>query len=117
MKRLNPAEINVMADYLCMSVEEATEVAEIFANILETEQGGQPGGKIYTPLNNVEDYIREWEDHWHREDNWTEFYGYEMDNCIEAYPDVLDSIDRFKNYVIGMGIAYELSNGLIIVVC
>lgn len=117
MKRLNQEEIKMMANCLCMPLDEATEVAELFADILEHEQGNLRGWRICTPLDNVDDYIREWEDHWHSEVNWTEYYTYEMENYLEDYPDVFDSIDTFKNYVTGMDIAYELPCGVIIVVC
>lgn len=120
MKRLNVEEIKQVADALCMTEQEAKEVTEIFADIYEKEQGGKHGWKIGKPLENADDYIDEWEGHWHRETNWQEFYEYEKENCYSDYNEaeaIFETIETFKEYVELFEFAYELSNGLIIVVC
>ena len=120
MKRLNTEEIKKVADYLCMTEQEAKEVTEIFADIYEKEQGGKHGWKIGKLLENADDYIDEWEGHWHRETNWQEFYEYEKENCYSDYNEaeaIFETIETFKEYVELFEFAYELSNGLIIVVC
>lgn len=120
MKRLNTKEIRRMAKFLAMTEQEAKEVAEIFADIYEKEQGGKSGWRINLPLNDVEDYIEEWENHWHRETNWQEYYSYEKECCFSDYNEaweVFQTIENFKEYNKTFNIAYELSNGLIIIVC
>jgi hypothetical protein len=121
MKKLNNEEIKIMADALGMSIQEAQETADLFVKIYE-EQGNKSGWKIGTSLNTVDDYINEWEDHWHRESNWQEYYEYEKENCYADYDfeigraeKVFKNIESFKEEVDYC--SYELSNGLIIVVC
>lgn len=118
MKRLNKEEIKQMADALLMTEKDAQEVADIFAEIHEKEQGGKYGWKIGMPLDSADDYIREWENHWHRESNWQEYYDYERNNFFcdyEMAEKVFKSVESFKNYVANS--SYELSSGLIIIVC
>jgi hypothetical protein len=120
MKRLNTEEIKQMADALCMTEQEAKEVADIFADIYEKEQSGKRGWKIGMPLDSADDYIREWENHWHREMNWQEFYDYEKECCYYDYDEaetIFETTETFKEYVKMFDFAYELSNGLIIIVC
>jgi hypothetical protein len=122
MKRLNAEEIKQMADALIMEEEEAREVAEIFADIYENEQNGRVGWKIGMPLDSADDYIREWENHWHREINWQEFYTYEKENCYDCYDyddaeAIFKTVDSFKNHIQTYDIAYELKcSSLIIIV-
>ena len=120
MKRLNKEEIKQMANALMMTEQEAQEVADIFADIYEKEQGGKRGWKVGMPLDSADDYIKEWENHWHRETNWQEFYTYEKEDCYSDYDEaetIFETIETFKEYVEMFDFAYELSNGLIIVVC
>ena len=122
MKRLNTEEITQMANALLMTEEMVREVADIFADIYEHEQQGRHGWKIGMPLESADDYIREWENHWHRETNWEEFYIYEQDNYFDDYGDnaeeIFETLETFKNYVQECDFAYELKcNGMIIVVC
>ena len=121
MKKLSNEEIKTMADALCMTEQEAKETADIFVKIYE-EQGNKSGWKIHLPLNNVDDYISEWEGHWHREINWEEYYEYEKENNLYCYGETEDeaesifsSLESFKKCVLNE--CYELTNGLIIVVC
>ena len=120
MKRLNKEEIKQMADALLMTEQEAQEVADIFAEIYKKEQGGKRGWKIGMPLDSADDYIREWENHWHRETNWQEYYNYEKENCWYDYdkPEIiLESAETLKDNVQN-DIAYELKcSGMIIIVC
>ena len=121
MKRLNTEEIKQVAGALCMTEAEAKEVAEIFADIYEKEQGGKSDWKIGKPLESADDYIDEWEGHWHRETNWQEFYEYEKENCYSDYneaEEIFETVETFKEYVELFDFAYELKcNGMIIVVC
>lgn len=115
MKKLNNEEIKIMADALGMSIQEAQETADIFVKLYKK----QP---LNMPLDSVDDYIDEWESHWHREANWQEYYEYEKEECMYCYgntdaeaEEIFRNIETFKNHV--SGFSYELSNGLIIVVC
>ena len=121
MKILNTEEIKIMSGCLCMTELEAEEVAEIFVKIYTEEQGNKEGWKIKSPLNNVDDYIDEWEGHWHRELNWEEFYKDEKDNYYNYYDEaeaeeIFKSLETFKTHK--QNVVYELKhNGMIIVVC
>lgn len=121
MKKLNEEEIKRVAGMLSMTEQMAQEVVDVFADILENEQHGKRGWKIHLPLEGADDYIREWEDHWHRESSWQDFYDDEKTNWFYEYEnpeEIFETIDTFKEYVKLFGFAYELScNGMIIVVC
>lgn len=117
MKILNRGEILQMALCLAMSEQEAQEVADIFVNIYTDERDDQRW-KVESPLANVDDYIKEWENHWHRESNFEEYYKYEKENCYYDYSEpeeCFSSLESFKKRTTDYH--YELSNGLIIVVC
>lgn len=121
MKRLNTEEIKQMADALCMTEQEAKEVAEIFADIYEKEQGGKYGWKIEMPLESADDYIREWENHWHREMSWQEYYDYEKNNCYDCYTyddaeKIFKTVETFKNHIQMYNIAYELKHNTMIII-
>ncbi len=122
MKILNKEEVKQMADALFMTEQEAQEVADIFVKIYTKEQGNKNGWKLQLPLLDVDDYIREWENHWHRESNWEEYYNYEKENNLYCYGEtdaeaekVFESLETFKECI--GNTTYELSNGLLIIVC
>lgn len=122
MKVLTKAEVKEMSDELCMTIKEAQETADIFVKIYTEEQGNKVGWKIQLPLLNVDDYIEEWENHWHREVNWQEYYECEKEENLYCYGDtdeeaeeIFKDLETFKSAV--KNSSYELSNGLIIVVC
>ena len=117
MKKLNTEEIKTFAYYLGFTESEAKEIIDIFYN-LKTNNSW----KIDMPLNDIDEYIREWENHWHREANWQEYYNYEKENCLYYYADtaeeaeaIFESLKTFKERVLSL--SYELSSGLIAVVC
>lgn len=117
MKVLNKEEIKQMADALMMTEKDAQEVADIFVKILAEEQSGQYGWKVGMPLNDADEYIREWENHWHRESNWQEYYDYERNNFFYDYDmaeKVFATVESFKDYVAEC--SYELGSGLIVIV-
>lgn len=120
MKRLNTEEIKQVADALLMTEQEAKEVTDIFAEIYRKEQSGKRGWKIGMPLDSADDYIREWENHWHREMSWQEYYNYEKECCYYDYDEaktIFETVETFKKYVQMHDFAYELkcSNMIIIV--
>lgn len=121
MKTLNKEEVKILAVNLLMTEDEAQEVADIFARILKEEQGGKSGWKIKLQLNSVDDYIEEWENHWHREANWEDYYSYEKEACYSDYDEaetIFESLETFKRYVRMYRFAYELScSDMIIIVC
>lgn len=121
MKRLNTEEITQMANALSMTEEMAKEVSDMFADIYEHEQKGKCGWKIGLPLESVDNYIKEWENHWHRETNWEEFYTCEKEEyfyCYDKAEEIFETLESFMNYVHDFDFAYELKcNGMIIVVC
>ena len=121
MKRLNKEEIKQFADALCMTEQEAQEVTDIFANIYEKEQNGKHGWKIGMPLDSADDYIRELENHWHREYGWQDYYEYEKECCYCDYDEaetIFETVETFKKYIQMNDCAYELKcSNMIIIVC
>jgi hypothetical protein len=120
MKKLNTEEIKQFADALCMTEQEAKEVTDLFYKL--KMENPINNWKVSMPLNDVDEYIREWENHWHRELNWNEYYDYEKENYMYCYADtdaeaekIFESIETFKNCVSSH--SYELSDGLIVIVC
>lgn len=78
------------------------------------------------PLNDVDEYIREWEDHWHRESNFTECYKYEKECefCEYEYKtavQIFASEEAFREYAMGdkeTQFVYQLpNNDMVVVVC
>lgn len=117
MKKLSPEEIKIFAGCLCFTENEAKEITDLFYNLK-----AENSWKIDMPLNDIDEYIREWENHWHREANWQEYYNYEKENCLYCYADtdeeaeaIFESLETFKERVLNL--TYELSSGLIVVVC
>lgn len=121
MKRLNTEEIKQVANALLMTEEEAKEVVNIFTDIYEKEQSGKRGWRIGMPLESADDYIREWENKWHRETNWQEFYDYEKECCYYDYDEpetIFETVETFEEYVKMNDFAYELKcSDVIIIVC
>ena len=120
MKKLNSKEIKQVANVLCMTGQQAQEVADTFVKIFTEEQKNKIGWKIGLQLESADDYIREWENHWHREMSWKEYYSYEKENCYYDYDEaeeIFKTIETFKEYVKMYNFAYELSDGMIIIVC
>lgn len=96
MKILNNEEIKALAYCLSMTQEQAQEVADLFVRLFN-EQKKQRGWKIELSLDDCDDYIREWENHWHREFSWQEAYEEEK-LYIDEYEDksIFNSIDDFR---------------------
>lgn len=119
MKKLNSKEIKQVADALLMTEQEAREVIDIFAEIFTKEQQGKVGWKIGMPLESADDYIREWENHWHREMGWQEYYNYEKECCFNDYDEaetIFETVETFKDYVKMYDFAYELKCSNIIII-
>ena len=120
MKKLNTEEIKQFADALCFTESEAKEITDLFYKL--KVKNPINNWKVAMPLNDVDEYIREWENHWHRETNWEEYYKYERENCLADYDfeigsaeRVFKNLDTFKEEVDYC--SYELSTGLIVIVC
>lgn len=118
MKILGKDEVKVFADTLVFSEEEAQDIVDIFARIYTEEQGGLPGWKICCTLDSVDEYIREYEGHWHREPSIEEHLKEEKLNYYDAYEDksVFDSVEKFKEFT--KNSVYKLAHSdMVIVVC
>ena len=120
MKKLNTEEIKQFADALCFTEREAKEITDLFYKL--KVENPINNWKVALPLNDVDEYIREWENHWHRETNWEEYYKYEKENESYCYGDTDEEIEKifkteesFRECVSGR--SYELSTGLIVIVC
>lgn len=120
MKQLNTEEIKQFANALTFTEDEAKEITDLFYKLKEEKPINN--WKVMLPLNDVDEYIREWENHWHRELNWEEYYNYENENNFFDYghtneeaEKIFESVESFKDCVLNR--SYELSNGLIVIVC
>ena len=118
MKKLCTREVKLFAECLGFTEAEAKEVTDLFYKIKSAKPDCWQVGQ---ELNTVDEYIDEWEGHWHRETNWKEYYEYEKEECMYCYGNtdaeaeaIFKNIESFKACV--SSFSYELSNGLIIVV-
>ena len=68
MRKLTQDEIVKMSKYLHFTEQESAEIADIF--YLEKLNGNYRLN--YTKLDNFNDYIIEWENHWYRYNTWKE---------------------------------------------
>lgn len=114
MKILNDKEILEFADTLAFTQEQAKEITDLFVELSYSWQ-------VQSELNCVEDYIKEWENHWHRETNAKEFYEYEKGNCLFDYADqsVFESVETFMSFAcVEQQFAFQLKCcDMVIVVC
>lgn len=118
MKILSKDEVKVFAETLVFTEEEAQDIVDIFARIYTEEQGGLPGWKICQTLDSVEEYIREYEGHWHREPSIEEHLREEKLNYYNDYEDksVFDSVEKFREFT--KNLVYKLAHSdMVIVTC
>lgn len=119
MKKLNTEEIKQFANALSFTESEAKDITDLFYKLKIENPINH--WKVLMPLNDVDEYIREWENHWHREMNWQEFYNYEKECNLYDYDkaeEIFETIETFKDYVKTFDFAYELKcSDMIIVVC
>lgn len=64
VKKLNKEEIMQFADALLFTESEAKDITDLFYKIKMENPINH--WRVLLPLNDVSDYIREWENHWHR---------------------------------------------------
>lgn len=125
MKKLTTKEIKEFAECLFFTEAEAKEVTDLFYKIKSERPDNWRVGKA---LDTVDEYIDEWEDHWHREESWQEYYDYEKEQYMYCYADtdeeaeaIFKDLETFKKEVSASlyfnGSSYELSNGVIVIVC
>lgn len=124
MKRLNVEEIKQFADALGFTESESKDITDLFYNL--KKENPVNNWRVLMPLNDVDEYIREWENHWHRESNLKECFEYEKENeyseyDIEVAMNIFEDIEVFKDYVMGdkkTQFVYQLpNNDMVIVVC
>lgn len=124
MKKLNSEEIKQFADALCFTESEAKDITDLFYNLKMENPINH--WRVLLPLNNVDEYIREWENHWHRENNLKECFEYEKENEYSEYDHkvaerIFLSEEAFREYVMGdkeTQFIYQLpNNDMVIVVC
>ena len=94
-------DIKKIAGHLLMTEAQA----QAFVNVLDDlnkrlQEGNLTGCYIQNKLETTDDYIREWESHWHAEASVEDFWFDEKMNCSNDYddPSVLDSLDAFLEY-------------------
>lgn len=124
MKKLNMEEVKQFAGALDFTESEAKDITDLFYNLKMKNQTNH--WRVLMPLNDVDEYIREWENHWHRENNLKECFEYEKENeyfeyDIEVATNIFEDIKLFKEYVMGdekTQFVYQLpNNDMVIVVC
>jgi hypothetical protein len=123
MKKLNNMEIKQFADALFFSQSEAQDITDLFYNLKKANPINH--WRVMLPLNNVDEYIREWENHWHRESDIEECFKYEKDAYFYAYdPEfaqkIFENIESFKEYSMKgkTQFVYQLPNNkMVAVVC
>ena len=123
MKKLTTEEIKQFAEALCFSQSEAQDITDLFYNLKIQYPLGHL--KIILPLNNVDEYIREWENHWHRESDIEECFKCEKDEYDYAYKpelanEIFSSIEAFKEYAMkgDTQFVYQLPNNkMVAIVC
>ena len=124
MKRLNVEEIKQFADALGFTESESKDITDLFYNL--KKENPVNNWRVLMSLNDVDEYIREWENHWHRESNLTECFEYEKE-CeyfeydIEVAKKIFINEEIFKDYVMGdkkTQFVYQLpNNDMVVVVC
>lgn len=121
MKKLDKEEIIQFADALLFTESEAKDITDLFYKIKMEHPINH--WRVFLPLNDVSDYIREWENHWHRENNLKECFEYERDNNFYDYAnaeEVFSSKESFKKFVMDekTQFVYQLPNNeMVVVVC
>ena len=123
MKKLNNLEIKQFADALCFSQSEAQDITDLFYNLKKANPINH--WRVRLPLDNVDEYIREWENHWHREANIEECFKCEKNGEYYAYdPElaqtIFESIETFKEFAMkgDTQFVYQLPNNkMVAVVC
>lgn len=124
MKKLNTEEIKQFANALDFTESESKDITDLFYR-LKTEYPNNHW-RVVMPLNDVDEYIREWENHWHRESNFMECFKYEKENEYYEYDtevakQIFENEVVFKDYVMGdkeTQFVYQLpNNDMVVVVC
>lgn len=123
MKKLNTEEIKLFADALCFTESEAKGVTDPFYNL--KMENPINNWRVSKSLDNVDEYIDEWENHWHRETNIKECFDCEKDEYYDAYDtefakEIFTSIEAFKKYATEgkTQFVYQLpDNDMVVVVC
>ena len=124
MKKLNTEEIKQFANALSFTESEAKDITDLFYKLKMENPTNH--WRVLMPLNDVDEYIREWDNHWHRENNLKECFEYEKENeyfeyDIEVAMNIFEDIEVFKDYVMGdkeTQFVYQLpNNDMVVVVC
>lgn len=124
MKKLNAEEIKWFADALNFTESEAKDITNLFYSLKMENPINY--WRVLLPLNDVDEYIREWENHWHRETNFTECFKYEKENQFYEYDrhiaqQIFVSEAAFKEFAMGdieTQFVYQLpNNNMVVVVC
>ena len=123
MKRLNTEEIKQFANALNFTESEAKDITDLFYHLKVENPTNH--WKVLMPLNDVDEYIREWENHWHREANIEECFKCEKNGEYYAYdPElaqtIFESIEAFKEFAMkgDTQFVYQLPNNkMVAVVC
>lgn len=123
MKRLNAEEVKQFADALAFTESEAKDITDLFYKLKMENPTNH--WRVLLPLNDVDEYIREWENHWHRENNFTECFEYEKENEFNEYEyktakQIFASEEAFREYAMAKEtqFVYQLpNNNMVVVVC
>lgn len=124
MKKLDIEEIIIFADALSFTESEAKDVTDLLYNLKMENPINH--WRVMMPLDDVDDYIREWENHWHREINFTECFEYEKYEEYHEYDsetakEIFVNEEAFREYAMGdkeTQFVYQLpNNDMVAIVC
>lgn len=94
-------DVKWIASALDMTLHQASEVVRIFDELKRLyDEGELAYCFIRSNLETTNDYITEWEDHWHREESVEAFWEDEKYNYRSDYEDlsVLETLESFLEY-------------------
>lgn len=113
MRKLNAREIKEFADYLGFTESEAKDITDLFYNL-------KANNRIRLPLDIVDEYILEWENHWHRENNFRDCFLYEKENEYYEYGEIAELIfaneEAFREYSLNEFVFQLPNNDMVVVV-
>ena len=100
-RNMKGIDIERIANELAMTHHQASEMVRIFDELKALiDDGNLPCCYMNSKLETTDDYIYEWEGHWHREASVEDFWFDEKTNYARDYDDhsVLETLEGFLDY-------------------
>ena len=123
MEKLNTQEIQDFANCLGFTFSEARDITDLFYKLKKENPINH--WRVMLPLNNFDEYVREWENHWHRETDIEECFKSEKEGEYYSYDpelakEIFTNVEAFKKYAMEgkTQFVYQLPNNkMVAVVC